>query len=69
VSKDINDMARDAIKMTSDPGFGRCTVESAEGRILAFEFDTTDHARRFCSRSSNRRIVKDRQTTVLATMP
>jgi len=69
MSKDIYELARDANQIIKDPGFCGCRVESAVDWILAFEFDSTEHAHRFCAQSSNRSIPPDRQTTVLGKMP
>ena len=68
MSGDLYTLARHAGIVTKDPGFLRCWVESESERIIAFEFDTTEHAHAFCMTRSGARIPNDRQTVVLAQM-
>jgi hypothetical protein len=68
MSGDIYTLARRAGTVTKARGFLRCWVESESERIIAFEFDTTEHARAFSMTRSRARISNDRETVVLAEM-
>jgi hypothetical protein len=69
VSRDIYDLAKDATRVGNPRGLIRCDIEDPTDRILAFEFDTPEHARGFCDGRYGARIAPGRPTTVLVREP
>jgi hypothetical protein len=66
MSRNIHELAKEALRVMRAPGVIGCVVESETQRILAYTFDTEAHARTFRNQSSARWIPTDRPTVVLA---
>jgi len=67
MSRNIHDLARDAVHVSSARGLVRCEVVSESDRILAWVFDSAEHAENYRRTRSRARIALDQLIVVLVT--
>jgi hypothetical protein len=67
VPRNVYDVARDALQVSSARGLIGCEVVSESERILAWIFDSAEHAERYRCTRSRARIIPDQPTVVLVT--